>query len=218
MKATLLKIFSVLACTLGLVSSARAIVITFDNLPDSTLGAPIPDGYAGLDWNNFDVLDGKTYPAPNTGFTNGVVSSPNVAFSLSGLSASITPAAPAKTFTLSDGFFTSAFDSSGLLVTAKGYGPGGLLYTTHFTLYTTGPSFEDFDWTGLSEVIFSTPKASICGPSTQFVVDNLCVELGPSPISSVPEPTKMALAIFSLAMGISGALRSRGPALLPARV
>jgi len=221
MKAALLKIFSVLACTIGLVSSARAIVITFDDLPNSTTGLPIPNGYAGLDWNDFSELNGTGFSL-SSGFRTGVVSPNNVAFNTDGMDATITPAAPATTFTLSDGFFTAARDSSGLLLTVTGYGPGNsLLHTTSFTLYTTGPSYENFDWTGLSEVIFSLPGGGICSPCspTQFVLDNLCVVIGPSPVSSVPEPTKTALSIFFLGMGIIGAFRARRQrgALLPCR-
>ncbi len=203
-----------LVCALAFASQARAIIITYDDLAATPSGIPIPAGYAGYDWNNFLAVDGADYPLPNTGYTNGIVTPKNVAVNTDGKDSSLTPFAPATTFSLNSGYFTAAY-YNGLPVTVQGFGIGNmLLYTSHFNVSLTTPTLETFDWTGLSEVIFSSlPPGLGTGTQTQFVLDNL--DVGPSPITSVPEPANAALAIFFAAMAMGWlACRQKEPAPL----
>jgi hypothetical protein len=199
----------VLVCAMGVISTASAIIITFDDLPADHSGIPVPNGYEGFDWTNFLALTGTGYPLPDTGYTNGIVSSPNVAVNANGDDATLTPAAPTTTFTLESGYFTSAYYNvpPGLPVTVEGFLPGHILPsdTMSFLVLTGSATLESFDWTGLSEVVFSSlpPGLTSAGSQTQFVLDNLDVE--PSP--SVPEPAHAAVAIFFAALGAVALVR-----------
>lgn len=65
---------------LSLADPASAGLITFDDLPDNSVFQRIPNPYAGFDWSaHFLYRDGADYPYPS-GYQNGVVSAPNVAF------------------------------------------------------------------------------------------------------------------------------------------
>ncbi len=60
-------------------STASAQLITFDDLTDNGVGTAINNGYAGLDWDNFKVIDTNTKDFPPSGFVNGIVSGHNIA-------------------------------------------------------------------------------------------------------------------------------------------
>ena len=59
-------------------STASARLITFDDLADNGGGTAISNGYSGLDWDNFNVLN--TASLIPSGFVNGTVSTWNVAY------------------------------------------------------------------------------------------------------------------------------------------
>jgi hypothetical protein len=89
---------------LGATTAGNAqVLLTFDDLstvppvPGEPGEGVIPNGYGGLDWNNFGVLDGME-AQPTYGYNTGVVSSPNVAFNEYGSPASI--ATPSGLFDL----------------------------------------------------------------------------------------------------------------------
>src|ERR1051326_4223149 len=77
--------------TCSMISTCCATVVTFDNLPNSTTGTFIADGYQGLNWTNFGVINAVL--ASNafgvSGDNYGMVSSSNVAFNGFGLPAEI---------------------------------------------------------------------------------------------------------------------------------
>ena len=63
-------------------SPVQAGVITFDDLSDNGFGTPIANGYQGLNWINFQVLNTPLFTlffGPN-GAANGTVSPNNIAF------------------------------------------------------------------------------------------------------------------------------------------
>src|SRR5262245_58799632 len=73
-----------LACLLT-IGSARATLLTFDDLTfPSTGGAPVPNGYAGLNkglnWVNMYYLNSGFNSLSPSGYDNAAVSRPNVAF------------------------------------------------------------------------------------------------------------------------------------------
>jgi hypothetical protein len=81
----------VLALFLFKPSSAFAqTTITFDDLTDNGGGTVIANGYHGLNWSNFYVVNTADYYASQgtNGYTNGTVSGPNVAFNAYGTPAS----------------------------------------------------------------------------------------------------------------------------------
>ena len=148
----------------GRPSPAQPEVIHFDDLEQTTSGLPVPDGYHGLTWSNFFELNGIAYPYPS-GYSNGVVSASNVAFTASGYPASILSPSP---FTLISAWLTAAWTPN-LQARVRGYAGGALAYDRTYTLQTQAPTLVRFNYEGVSEVSFSTSDNS------QLVMDNLTV-------------------------------------------
>ena len=178
--------------------AAQATVITFDDIPGD-FSAPA-NGYGGLDWNNFYVLNGDTYGA--SGYANGVVSHSNVAYNGFGAPASVSSATP---FTLTAADLTGAWND-GLDVAITGYVGGVATYFKDVVVDTSGPTLVSFGWTGLSEVDFSSSGGvnhGYDGSGEHFAMDNLTISAG-----GVPEPTTWAL--MAVGAGLLGAgLRGR---------
>ena len=190
--------------------------ITFDDLsPSPTLEIPSP--YAGLDWSSgFYVMDTALFSAQNgpNGYSNGVVSAPNVAFNAAG--DPVTISVPTGTFTLNSVYFTAAW-SDGLSITVSGYdggaldedgnyvGGGTLLDAITLTVNTTGPTLETFNWTGVTSVLFSASggnhHSGYIGSGTEFAMDNLTVNSSVSQ-PSVPEPS--AVILLATMLGLVG--------------
>jgi hypothetical protein len=176
-------------------AAAGAETLTFDDA-NGLLG----NGYHGLDWNNFYVFDGTSNP-PQSGYHNGVVSVPNVAYNGYAAPATISKA---SSFSLVSGEFAGAWND-GLQVHVTG--TGATNYSMDFTVNTTGSSHIDFNWTGLTSVTFTSSggvHAADGGAGEHFALDNLV-------INSVPEPETYAMLMAGL--GIMGfAARRRGRA------
>jgi hypothetical protein len=194
-----------LACLLTLGGPARADLITFDDLNASGVGTPIPNGYHGLDWVDFQVLN-TTHLIPS-GFVNGTMSSPNVAYSGGGLPAVIHSGTP---FDLNSGYFTAAFNN-GLHVLATGFLNGHMVDQKMFALHTSKPKFEDLEFLNVDTVEFVSWGVPIRfeGAGTTFVVDNLTVD-GRLGTQTLPEPTSLALlGIGVAAMSLYGWWRGK---------
>lgn len=212
-----------LALAAGLLSlllvdrSARADApIMFDDLsPSPTLEIPSP--YAGLDWSSgFYVMDTALFSAQNgpNGYSNGVVSGSNVAFNAYANPVSFWDPNPAGTFILNSAYFTAAWDDN-LSITVSGYGGGAVegsnyvggtqLDTITFTVNTTGPTLETFNWTGLNYVTFSSSggihHSGYAGNQPEFAMDNLTLN-NVSPPPSVPEPS--AVILLATMLGLVG--------------
>ena len=145
-----------------------ATTVTFSNLPD--LGgqdALIPNGYDGFDWSNFYYLDGDAYN-PNSGYANGAVSGPNVAFNGFGESASLS----GPTFNFIGADLTAAWNN-GLSITVDGYDNGVLVDQETVVVNSTGPTWFEFDFNGITDLVFSSSggtNAGYGGTGTQFVI------------------------------------------------
>jgi hypothetical protein len=177
MKVTLLSM-AILVGSICFAGRARADVITFDDLSASE--APITGVYHGLTWTNFWVLN--TTSLGPSGYVNGTVSKPNVAFNAAG--------APALTagsaFTFNSAYFTGAWND-GLSITVVGKALGVTLDSITFVVGTSSPTLETFGWSGIDELDFSsgggTPHG-YAGSGTQFAMDNMTINGS----SAVPEP------------------------------
>src|SRR5580700_1378124 len=99
------KSFCVYFASVGIVTAAAATTITFDDLGSVSSATPIPNGYAGFQWSNFDYLDSRT--AGPSGFQNGVVSPYNVAFNQGGAAAGFSSATP---FNFDSAYLTGAWN------------------------------------------------------------------------------------------------------------
>ena len=170
-------------------SSAYAQVINFDDLPSDT-PTRISNGYAGLNWDNFYVLDGTKY-LPGIGYQNGIVSSPNVAFNAYGSPATISNP---NGFNLVSGYFNGAWNN-GLQITATTANPG-VIYSTSFSVNTTGPTYIAFNWNNITSVTFSSAggtSAGYHGGGKHFALDNLTV-------TAVSEPEEYGMMLLGFGM------------------
>jgi hypothetical protein len=174
--------------------SAFAALLTFDDLPPGAFPAPgftaVPNGYGGLNWDNFGVLDGLELD-PGYGYNAGVVSPNNVAFNLYGDSASISVSS--GSFDLESAYLTSALNSVPIQqIQVQGFIGGTVVYNNIYTVNNQGPTLINFDYVGIQSV-------TLTSGSQQFAMDNLTV--------SVPEPDTLGFwtvcaAGFALKFGL----------------
>ncbi len=184
-KSTVLVLASVTATLVACAATASQI-LTFDDLPESGFLSAIPNGYGGLQWQNFYYIDGTT-ETPDSGYVNGIVSPNNVAYNGFGNSATIIGAP----FDLDSAYLTAAWNDN-LQLEVQGFVGATLTYDQTYTLNTTGSTLINFNDAGVDEVEFissgGTPNPGLGGSGgEQFVMDNLSITL-------VPEPSTFALA------------------------
>lgn len=179
---------------------AYAGTITFDDLSHTEYnGALIADGYAGLNWDNFAYVN-PVY-VNTSGYQNGVVSAPNLGFNWNGTSASFSASSP---FNFNSAYFTAAWNN-GLSIDATGYNQGNPIYSTTFTVDTTGPDFMVFNWLNVDQVSFSSyggTPAGYDGSGNHFAMDNLSINA-----QAVSEPSN--LGMLALGLGLIGLLAWR---------
>lgn len=174
-------------------TAARAELVTFDDIGQG----PIANGYAGLNWNNFYVLDTSSYQP--SGYVNGTVSPHNVAYNAYGLEA----IAGGSTFTLNSAYLTAAWND-GLQVEVIGLSGVNTLYDNTYTLNTSGPSLITFGYVNVDEVEFISSGGvnhGYDGSGTHFAMDNLT-------INGVPDGGSSA-ALLGGGLALLGVLRRR---------
>jgi hypothetical protein len=190
---------ALLAGTGLLARPASAELITFDDLAPCGSCA-IANGYAGLDWTNWDYLTGADLPF--SGYDPGTVSKPNVAFNGFGAEAIFSD----NTFTLNSAYMTAAWRDN-LSVTVTGLLNNVVVDTKTFLLSATTPTLETFGWSGINKVELTatggTKHVGYTGTGTQVAVDNLLI--------NAPEPGTLALLGAGLA-GLGVVRRRRKPA------
>jgi hypothetical protein len=191
MKLTnLLNVFLCVFLLCGITASAE--VINFDDLTDNGSGTPITGVYHGLTWSNFYVLNTTLYPINPSGYQNGTVSAPNVAYNGFG-DAAMTMG---SVFDFNSAYFTAAWND-GLDITIVGKLGGVTEDTTTFTVDTSGPTLETFNWTNIDELDFSSAGGvnhGYSGAGTQFALDDMTING-----TTVPEPHLLLFLIVGLA-------------------
>jgi len=194
---SLLRLVLLCLAPAGIALGTSPATITFDELTPSTHGDPIPNGYAGLQWNNFFVLNAVSYVNNPSGYQNAVVSANNVAFNGFGDPSMVSAAA----FDLNSAYLAAAWND-GLQVEVQGFVGATLTYDNTYTVNTTGPTLINFNYLGVDEVNFiasgGTLHPGYTGNGTQFALDNLT-------LTPVPEPTLLGL----VGLGAAALMRSR---------
>lgn len=200
-----------LAIALGLFGGASllgqpaaALTIAFDDLTDTSFGfggTPIANGYQGLNWVNWNVLnttDAQSIFGPS-GATPGTVSLPNIAYNSDGGEAIFSSTTP---FEFDSAYLTAVWNS-GMTVTVTGLLNGTQEDQTRLSPSATVATLYTFDWSGVNEVdilpIGGTPCLTTCGYSgsgTQLALDNLIIT--PSTVVT-PEPSTLAIVAAGLA-------------------
>lgn len=195
--------FVIAAVIIGALPAA-AMVINFDDI-DASGGDVILDAlspYQGFDWTNFSVYNQST--SGFAGFNNGVVSSPNAAYT----SGDSLGSPIISTITSTSAFdFVSAYLGSGwydgLDVTVEGFDGATQDFSKTVTVGTSGAQLFAFNFDGIDKLeIFSTVTGSTtdpfrCGASgcSQVTLDDLTLtpSSGPPP-PAVPEPSMAGIA------------------------
>ena len=151
-------------------------VITFDDLPTLPITGggyvTIPNGYAGLQWNNFTAWNGRAQN-PGQGIYLGTVSPDNIAYNLN--TAAVSSFSRTTPFDLLSAYFTSAFAAPSQL-NVQGFVGTTLVYNRNYTLSTTQPTLINFNYRGVTHVRISNTNNL---QNTQFVMDNLKLDLTP---------------------------------------
>jgi len=180
--------------TAGSVTSAHALTLTFDDLP-GTINS-IPNGYGGFNWNNFYHLNSVNYSPNPSGYLNGTVSSPNVAFNAfanpASLSTNNTP------FTFKSVYLTGAWNN-GLNILIQGFQGANQLYSQTVTVDSTAPTLFSFNWSGIDSLRFASSggiDAGYGGGGTHFALDNLTVNT-----TAIPTPALLP-GLIGLGLGI----------------
>jgi hypothetical protein len=197
MKASRIMI-GVMTTILSVVSyPACGIVLTFDNAIMSSAG-PIPNGYGGLNWSNFNALDHANYHGPGStgGYINGLVSGRYVACNPWAEPALVSDGY----FDFIGAYFTGAWNED-LNITVDGYRDDSLLYSETVVASYYSPTWYTFDFVNVNKLQFSSfggidADPGDSGQGEHFAMDNF---------TFVPEPTTICL----LALGGFSLLRKR---------
>ena len=143
-----MKLIPVLVCVALSSLTAKADTLTFDDLAPGDDYAIIRNGYGGLQWYTFDVINGLL---SSGGYSNGVVSSSNVAFNVSGYPASFSRTN--SLFDFNSAYLTSSF-AQDCRVRVEGFSGPKLAYDNTYALYLAAPLLIHFNYTNVNRVVF----------------------------------------------------------------
>ena len=170
-------------------------LLTFDDMTAGGGLGPnpaVPNGFGGLNWSNFGVINGLEV-GPSYGYHTGVVSQSNVTFNLFGNPSSI--AISSGLFDLDSAYLASALNSIPTQnIQVQGFVGTTMLYNNTYTVNNSGPTSVNFGYTGIESVTFTSG-------GQPFVMDNLTV--------TIPEPGTIRLFVISSVMVGLCSLRKR---------
>jgi hypothetical protein len=156
-------------------------------MPGKYIVTNIPDGYHGLDWNNFYILNPTSLEPTTNGYLYGLVSPPNVAFNGAGNPAEIDAAG--TNFNFLSVYLTSAWDSN-LNIEVQGYRDTNLIYDETLVVSATNATLFTFNYLDIDRLYFNSyggDNAGFGGSGEEFVMDNFEFEF-------IPEPSSFLLA------------------------
>lgn len=183
------------ACLLLITSASFASVITFNNLPGN--GTAIPNGYAGLNWNNFYDMNLLT-PVNGGAYNGGVPAMSSYAFNKAGAVATF---GSTGTFTFTSAWLGTEW-ANHLGLEVLGLLDGKIVDRTILVLNAGAPTLQSFNWSGIDEVKFSPLGTATSKGTLQFEMSSLVIN------TSTPEPASLLLLMSGLALGVT---RLRNP-------
>jgi hypothetical protein len=190
-----------LAVCLLVSSFASAEVITFNSLPGN--GTPIPDGFAGLDWNNFYDMNRNVLLTPGSEIPlAGGVPPASGAFAYNNAGAPATFSA-SNTFTFSSAWLAT-MGASPMTLEVVGLLGGKAVDSIMLVLSSPVPTQEAFNWSGIDGVRFVPQTSANSNGKLQFALSEIVIN---SP--AVPEPPSMLLLGSGVGLVISRLRRLR---------
>jgi len=196
-----LPLVSLTALMLSAAPTRSQILVTFDDFDLShshAYSTNIPNGYQGLNWTNFGVVNpvlmsnALTY---SVGYGYGMISPSNVAYNAFGNPAEID--ARGTNFDFLSAYLTAAWNSN-LNIEVEGFRDTNLVYDQTKIVSPFGPTLFTFNYLDIDRLYFSSfggEPAFGAGSEENFVMDNFMFEF-------IPEPSTFlltALAVVSLA-------------------
>ncbi|MBD2212249.1 PEP-CTERM sorting domain-containing protein [Nostoc linckia FACHB-104] len=186
------------AAIAGIVSidKAQAVVIDFDDLPGDIDW--IQNGYKGFNWNNFAYLNSANYDNPS-GYKNGTVSNPNVAFNSSGKPAYVS--INSGQFDFNSAYLTGAWNN-GLNILVEGFFNGNKKYSQTINVLSTSPTLFNFNFLGIDQLKFTSFDGVNAGYGRygkHFVLDNFTYNNS----ESVPEPLTIFATLTAAGFGVT---------------
>jgi hypothetical protein len=191
------------------ISPGRSqIVVTFDDFDLSHsygYSTNIPNGYQGLNWTNFGVLNAillsNALEIGAAGYGYGMVTPSNVAFDVFGNPAEID--ARGTNFNFFSAYLTAAWNSN-LCIDVQGFNGASAVYDTIVYPSPTNATLYTFDYFDIDRLVF-TPYGGepAFGPPARenFAMDDFMFEF-------IPEPSTFLLAAMG-AVSLIAILRRR---------
>jgi hypothetical protein len=184
LKKSLLISLGTIALSIGVAQTAKAGVLTFDDVATTNSTANISNGYGGLNWDNFYVINKNSFP--NSGYDKGTVSGNYTAFNWFANPTTVSSVSN-KLFDFNSAFITSAWANNNS-ISIEGFTGGVSKYLKTVVVNTNAPTKFDFNFLGIDKLRFT----SLSG--TWFAMDNFTFNerVTPPNPTSVPEPGLLA--------------------------
>lgn len=198
---------SVLAIAAFNAHANNSITLNFDDLSPPAQGSSVPQNYAGLFWVGFNVsnvntivVDPASYDLPNSGYKNGVITTPNVISTAAIYGSSLYSQAP---ITINSFYLTAAWtDNLRVVISSNSNISGNNYEYTVLRVSRNSPTLVELNWTG---VTWMSIKGFVDG-FDQFhsaaLIDNFTYTLGGTTTPAVPEPSTYAM--LGLGLGVMG--------------